>query len=240
LKKLIIKFLKKIFIFIPNKIIIFLLNKNKFLLIKLLLTLFGYKDLMKRLNNNGLIVVDILKIDISNLYILRNVYCEIIQSNDKSLISFLENYIIEKGDLSLKNSFHYQLFKKLSKNENEIFNPRVLDYFKWHQSLNKENINNRSEEWILNKIQSCKRLFYSIKSNGFKDYDLLNLPLILNEPLIETRYKYDYKISGYEIFDGHHRVACAKALGYEKIFCILCKDIATKTPFGIKINEINK
>ena len=61
---------------------------------------------MKRLNNNGLIVVDILKIDISNLYILRNVYCEIIKSNDKSLIPFLENYIIEKGDLSLKNSFH--------------------------------------------------------------------------------------------------------------------------------------
>lgn len=227
--------LKGFFSLLPKKIIIFLINNNYFILKS-----FGYKDLYKRLNKNGLKVIDIRYIKISKLFILRNVVCELIKSTNCSLIPFIESYKLKNGDLSISKSFHYKLFKNLNKIDVIENDMKSYDYYYWHKSLHQMGINHRSDTWIANKFKSCQRLLNSIKKKKFNKFDLLNYPIILDIPLINSRYKIKYDINGYEIFDGHHRVSCAKSLGYYEIPCIICKDIALFTPFGIEINEILK
>ena len=45
---------------------------------------------------------------------------------------------------------------------------RDLDYYKWHKSLSRNSINNRSHKWILNKINSSLLILKSIKKKVFK------------------------------------------------------------------------
>lgn len=232
--------LKRIFYLMPNRIKIILINHHHFTVIRFILKCFGYGDLIARLNKNGLKILEIRYMAISNLFILRNVKCEMIKSNDASLVPFIEDYKKKNGDLNILNSFHYKLFQSLNKIKNIKKDMKNYDYYYWHKNLHQMNINYRDENWIVNKVLSCKRLFDSLKKFGFKKYNLLNYPIILNEPLIQSRYKINYNIDGHEIFDGHHRVSCAKALGYAGIPCLICKDIAIETPFGIKLNDIAK
>ena len=227
--------LRGFFSLLPKKLIILLINNNYFIL-----NLFGYKYLYQRLKKNGLKIIDIRYIEISKLFILRNVVCEMIKSTNSSLIPFIENYKLKSGDLSISKSFHYNLFINFNKIEVIDNDMKSFDYYHWHKSLDQMGINQRSDAWIANKFKSCQNLINSMKKKNFNKFDLNNYPLILDTPLINTRYKKKYNINGYEIFDGHHRVSCAKSLGYYKLPCIICKDVALFTPFGIEINEILK
>jgi hypothetical protein len=105
-------------------------------------------------------------------------------------------------------------------------------------SLDRTGINKRPPDWIRVKIKKVLALFDSIKNKGFNDSQLGNLPWVLDRPLISTRYQLTHSVDGYEIYDGHHRVAALRSLGYQSVKVLLVRDIATCTPFGIPLQEI--
>ena len=237
--------LKKIYknffyFFLTDRLFIYLINKKSNFIIKIILKFLLLSKLSNTLIKNGLVIKEITHQEISNLFILRNVKCEVIKSSSKDLIPYLEKHLINNGSLNVNKSFHYDLFKYFISGKNTQNNEfKSHSYYKWHKSLHDDKMNVRDEQWIKNKINSCKEIFFSIKKNSFIDTDWSNLPIILDQTLISSRYNYEYSIKGKEIFDGHHRVACLAALDYKKVKCIICKDIAIKTPFGILLNEIN-
>lgn len=207
---------------------------------KLILYIFGklsgLNSLKSSFESNGVKCVGTKYVLLSDLNAFRAVRCEIVRDKSKETIGFLDDYFLD--DWKMKKSFHCKLFQlylkgKLPKNW------IVLDYWKWHVSLDQSGINNRPSEWIESKIRNAIRLCENIDNKGFKDKYLFNLPWVLNKPLIKTRYDIDHKIKGFEVLDGHHRVAAMIALGYKKIRVLEVVDVATKTPFNILLSEIN-
>lgn len=213
----------KLFKFLPKKIVIFILNSN-LSFYRVITFLLGYRDLQERLMKNHLKIKDIKYINIQNLFILRNIECELLQNNSKNLIPFIENHLFKYKDLSIQKSFHFTLFKYFNENKKLDFNEvKLLDYFHFHKSISNYKPYKRDDNWIKDKILRCHNLFNSIKRNGLV-LDYKNLPIILDKPLISERYNIKYNINGFEVFDGHHRVACASVLGYDCIKCFICTD----------------
>lgn len=67
----------------------------------------------------------------------------------------------------------------------------------------------RNNKWIKNKINKFLEVYDNIRKEGFtENISALEIPLVKN----------DYNNS-FEIFEGHHRVACALSLGLEVIPC---------------------
>ena len=67
----------------------------------------------------------------------------------------------------------------------------------------------RNDKWIKNKIHKFVSTFESISKEGFiTNVSALETPLVKNE-----------HNEGMEIFEGHHRVACALVLGVGLIPC---------------------
>jgi len=71
----------------------------------------------------------------------------------------------------------------------------------------------RSHDWIIKKISKFISLFMSIEIHGIKEPIM-----ILEKPIVKNDYN-----SGYEIFEGHHRVACCLFLNYKNIPCKVIK-----------------
>lgn len=67
----------------------------------------------------------------------------------------------------------------------------------------------RKSRWIDNKVEKFLGVFSSIKNDGFKESIM-----ILEKPLVSNKYN-----DGFEIFEGHHRVACCLILGIQEIPC---------------------
>lgn len=67
----------------------------------------------------------------------------------------------------------------------------------------------RNDKWIQNKIKKFLGVYDSIKRNGF-----LENVVILEKPIVKNKYN-----KSFEIYEGHHRVASALALGLEVIPC---------------------
>lgn len=215
-------------------------NQKKFLITKKLIDrYFRLNKLILKLNRVGLKPVKIIDIKIANLNASRNVYCEMIPVKNTSLIPYLEDYFKIKGkvDFNIANIMQCQMFQqylcgKLGSNFED------LDYYKWHSYLHKEGINNRPHDLIITKIHKSIALLNSIKKYGFIDHKIINLPLISKIPIITSRYNYNYKINGYEIYDGHHRVSALFCLNYKYTKALVVEDIAKQTPFGIKIKDL--
>lgn len=77
-------------------------------------------------------------------------------------------------------------------------------YYKMHQLYGK------NDRWIRDKIKKFINLFEEIKKDG----GYRNNIIILKEPLVKNKYN-----NGFEIFEGHHRVACCLVLGVKEINC---------------------
>jgi len=60
----------------------------------------------------------------------------------------------------------------------------------------------RKHQWIINKIDKFKNLYGDILQNGMQEN-----PIILETPLAKNEYN-----KSYEIWEGHHRIACCIAL----------------------------
>lgn len=77
-------------------------------------------------------------------------------------------------------------------------------YYKMHQLYGK------NDRWIKDKIKKFINLFEEIKKDG----GYKNNIIILKEPLVKNEYN-----NGFEIFEGHHRVACCLVLDVKEILC---------------------
>ena len=73
----------------------------------------------------------------------------------------------------------------------------------------------RNDKWIRKKIEGLRELFNSIKKEGMQE----NIT-ILNKPLVKNKYN-----GGFEIFEGHHRLACCLVLGMKEIICNVIGDV---------------
>lgn len=69
----------------------------------------------------------------------------------------------------------------------------------------------KNDKLIRKKIEGLRELFNSIKKDGYK----ANIT-ILSKPLVRNKYN-----GGFEIFEGHHRLACCLALNMKELFCNL-------------------
>jgi len=67
----------------------------------------------------------------------------------------------------------------------------------------------RKDKWIRNKINKFIELFESIKKEGCREKII-----VMSKPLVKNKYN-----NSFEIFEGHHRVACFLILNLTKIFC---------------------
>jgi hypothetical protein len=67
----------------------------------------------------------------------------------------------------------------------------------------------RKSKWIKNKIKKFRDVYESILKNGF-----IENVSVLETPLVENKYN-----NGWEIYEGHHRVAIALVLGMNVIPC---------------------
>jgi len=67
----------------------------------------------------------------------------------------------------------------------------------------------RNDKWIKNKINKFMEIFNSVSKNGFIE----NISA-LEIPLVENIYN-----TGFEIYEGHHRVAISLVLGLGSVPC---------------------
>jgi len=190
----------------------------------------------------GLEPVGIIRVGVSDLLYQRAVKCEMIPVKEADTINYLDEYFsTEDGhlDYSTKNSMQYKLLR--AHNISALKDYSTTDYWKWHLALRQIGINAevRTDQWIEEKIEKLIRVFEAMKRKGFYYGRFSHYPWVVAKPLINTRYGYDYLPSGYEILDGHHRVASAACLGYDSICVLLLRDVAKHTPFGIPLEEVD-
>lgn len=200
----------------------------------------GLAPVHRHLQRFGLSPVRVITVPIDRLNALRSVRCEVVPESLAAPLDFLEMCFTRPDgtfDWRIRNSMHCSLYDTyLAGGLPERLDD--LEYWQWHASLAKAGINARPPEWIHTKIGKAIALLESIRTRGFKDGCLANLPWVLEEPLIKTRYGIDHNIDGYEIYDGHHRVAAQCSLGHASTKAILVKDVATTTPFGILLEKV--
>lgn len=195
-----------------------------------------------KLNYKGFKAVSLVKISLDQLFSCRNVICEKIPSKDKSKIRFLENHFYSKrfnDGWKIKNIMQCEMYNLYLNGSFETAKISELSYYKWHEFLNNEGLSSMDKFKIDLKIKESINLLKNIKNFGFNEYKLKNLPIVTKLPISQTRYKYNYSIDGFEVQDGHHRLAALSALNHKNIYAILVEDIATKTPYGIDLSEIN-
>jgi len=115
------------------------------------------------------------------------------------------------------NPTRFKYWKSLHEGEDEevlnmLYSPhyRLLlgddkAYFKMHRLYGKNDV------WIEGKINKFVKLYKSISKDGIQEK-----VFILNRPLVSNKYN-----KGFEIFEGHHRIACCLTLGIEQISAMI-------------------
>lgn len=73
----------------------------------------------------------------------------------------------------------------------------------------------RNDGWIKTKMDGFIEIFNSIQDEGIRD----NIH-ILSKPLVKNKYN-----DSFEIFEGHHRVACCLVIGMKEIKCNVIGDL---------------
>lgn len=69
----------------------------------------------------------------------------------------------------------------------------------------------RNDKWIRNKINKFINVFSSIRDSGYN-----NKIAVLSRPLVKNKYN-----NGFEIYEGHHRLACCLVLDMKEVPCIV-------------------
>jgi len=104
--------------------------------------------------------------------------------------------------LDMNTSPHCRLLKDYEKNGGRIWSGiKKCAYYKMQRLYGK---NHRS---AVSKVEKFIELYENIKSVGF-DSDII----VVNKPIIENKHNSDY-----EIYTGHHRVACCISLGMKSV-----------------------
>ncbi len=87
-------------------------------------------------------------------------------------------------------------------------NLRTTNYYKMQKMYG------RDKRWIIRKVKAFISLFNYIKAG--KPCDLIE---VINKPVVQNN-KYSNQ---YEIWEGHHRIACCYVLGHKDIMCKVYK-----------------
>lgn len=114
------------------------------------------------------------------------------------------------------NPERFHLWKSLHKGpEKESFNMMYSPHYRFLKNREDKSyyklqrLYGRDNKWINDKIKKFLEVFDSIKNEGFKEH-----LMILEKPLVKNIYN-----DGFEIFEGHHRIACALVLNIKEIPC---------------------
>jgi len=145
-----------------------------------------------------LVPIKIDKVEISNIYAQYN-YDRF--KYWKSLVDTKDNDNI----LNMKYSPHVNFLNnidKLSKSE-------TSKYFVLQKLYGK------NREWIFDKIDKFILLFDSIIYNGYDDTQPIT---ILRQSIVPN----NYNVGKYEIYEGHHRLACMLTIGESHILSQIC------------------
>lgn len=158
----------------------------------------------------GLSVVSVIKVDLCNTYF-----------QYRSDPDFVKLFTNSDGivDISMANSPHYEFaylyYKKSLRWLKNNFKDTKYYIFKKH-------ILKRGSYIPLRKIH----LFDSIRNGYLKGKHKKDYIVLLDKPLIETRYKFNSETLGSpEVFMGHHRLAALLALGVTRAKVIMAKDL---------------
>ncbi len=114
------------------------------------------------------------------------------------------------------NPERFHLWKSLHKGPdkeelNMIYSPhyRFLMNRKDKSYHQLQRLYGRNNKWIDNKVKKFLGVFKGIKNEGFTESIM-----VVEKALIVNKYN-----DGFEIFEGHHRVACALVLNIKEIPC---------------------
>jgi len=105
--------------------------------------------------------------------------------------------------LNMMWSPHYRFLRQYVEQKGVINEINKTAYYRL------QSMYGRNAKWIQLKVDKFINLFNSVRKNGFKE----NV-IILNKPLVNNEYN-----SGFEIFEGHHRIACGLVLNIDSITC---------------------
>jgi hypothetical protein len=191
---------------------------------------------IKVFSKHGLRPLKIMEIPVKKLHIIRPVHCNEMNSNRVEGMEWFENYF--NNGWQLEKSMHFKLLNDLfgKSYTKEQIQKRIqeFDYYKMHAYLRQFGSHTRTDDWVVEKVQCFLKLAHSIHKKY--DYSVLgNYIVVLDKPMCKTRYGMAHSLDGYEIYTGHHRAVCARFFNIKKLWVILAKDIAIKTPFQKRI-----
>jgi hypothetical protein len=194
---------------------------------------------IKVFKKHGLRPLRIIEVPVEKLNIIRPVLCNEVDSNRIETMAWFDIYF--KDGWELEKSMHFKLlddfFGKPFGKKQIMERLQELDYYKMHAYLRQFGGHTRPDEWIVDRIDDFLKLATAIQKKY--DYSALgNYIIVLKKPMCKTRYDIDHNLEGYEIYTGHHRAVCARYLNIEKLWVILAKDIATKTPYKRRIDTL--
>ena len=116
-----------------------------------------------------------------------------------------------KNPLVVENSPHVNFLNIYNSVGDDIYDIiKSTNYFRMHK------LYGRNKKWIIKKAKSFVDLYEEIKKNGF---DKSKSIILLSSPLVRSKFNK----SGYEVYEGHHRVACCFFLKMETVPSIIMK-----------------
>lgn len=130
------------------------------------------------------------------------------------------NYYEDEIELSnIKAQYNperFHLWKSLHKGpEMEALNMLYSPHYRFLKDRNDkvyyrlQRLYGRNDRWIKEKIKKFLGVLESMRKNGVTERIV-----IVERPLVANKYN-----EGFEIFEGHHRVACALILVMKRISC---------------------
>jgi hypothetical protein len=140
--------------------------------------------------------------------------------SDSYLVEFLRQYEKIGKKILEDKEFRATSFFKNWNAINEI--GFRYDWYDYPNVMQKQ----YSPEVVKVKCVRFIQLFENIKSVAYGKSDYTSSQIsVLKQPFENTRFGFDHKTLGYEIWGGHHRVASLVVLGLEKVDVVILEDI---------------
>ncbi len=142
---------------------------------------------------------------------------------DSPLVEFISEYKEAGNDLFTSGSFRDTSYYKMWREIDKV--GFRYNWYNYPERLKKEYPDNIIES----KMKQIAKVYESIKNNGYQKGKFSNTIIsIVKEPFENTRFGFEHKIDGYEVWSGHHRAAVLWELGFDRTDVMLLEDIKIK------------
>ena len=115
----------------------------------------------------------------------------------------------EEEVLNIFYSPHYRLLKQYKEFGISIATVNKTTYYRLQR------LYGRDDKWIKKKIYKFLDLFNNICDKGYNEKII-----VLDKPLVKNKYN-----KGFELFEGHHRVACCCVLENKNLACKIIRRV---------------